>query len=399
MASKTCNTTSSISAAFSGSGTSCDLVVSGSGNADIKMKLSWGDDPDNAGDAIDTISVLGITWNSPGSDGSETNTASNVTAGTYGMSFGGLLNSFKSVSNSSIKMIDDDGNDTNGEFTIESVTNNSFSETVNATMTSPTNVIGSNSVSTSWSGSGPSGSSYSKTGPGTNSTSSSGSATITGGNSNPCGGTSPVVKTWTMTTSSPNGCTVSDTSSTNIYNDDKPNDTWTTSFINLEPSTQVTLTLGTMSCIDAPSTVTVSGSGNFIGKGGSFSTSKNFNNGDTVQLRTTTLPFNTSTAGSGTTGSTNSKTITVSFDNRNSYDKTITITTRAPVIKEDFNYPNSVNKYPYEDIDLISNSPKQYITTSQEDMDDIEIPVEFKSSNGNTQINIDNTGWKYVRST
>ncbi len=230
MASKTCNLTSSISASFSGSGTSCDLVVSGSGNANIKMKLSWGDNPDNYGDAIDSISVLGRTWNSPGEDGSDTSTIANVTAGTYGMSFSGLLNSFKSVSSSSIKMIDNDGNDTNAEFTIESVTNNTFSETVTATMTSPNNVIGSNSVATSWAGTGPSGTTYSKTGPGTNSTSSSGNATITGGNSNPCGGTSPVVKTWTMTTSSPNGCTVSASSSTNIYNDDRPNDNWTTSF-------------------------------------------------------------------------------------------------------------------------------------------------------------------------
>ena len=52
MASKTCNQTSSISASFSGSGRSANLVVSGSGNANISMRLSWGDDPDNAGDAI-----------------------------------------------------------------------------------------------------------------------------------------------------------------------------------------------------------------------------------------------------------------------------------------------------------------------------------------------------------
>ncbi len=396
MASRTCNQTSSISASFSGSGTSANLLVSGSGNANITMRLSWGDNPDNAGDAIDSISVLGTTWNSPGEDGSDTRTVTNVSSGTYGISFSGLLNSFKSVSNSSIQMVDDDGNDTNAEFNITGVSNNIFSETVTATMTSPNNVTGSNSVATSWSGSGPSGTSYSKTGPGTNSTSSGGSATITGGNSNPCGGSSPVVRTWTMTTSSPNGCTVSESSSTNIRNDDNPTNNWTTSFINLDPSTQVTLTLGTMQCIDAPSTVSASGSGNFVGSGGSFAGSKNFNNGNTVQLRTTTLPFNTSTSGSGTTGATNSKTVTVNFPN---YSINVTVTTRAPVIKEVFDYADNINKYPYEDIDLISNTPTENLTSAQLPMNDIEIPVEFKASDGNTQISINGGGWQNVRST
>lgn len=394
MASNTCNLSSSISAVFSGSGRSCNLIVGGSGNANISMRLSWGDDPDNAGDAIDTISVLGTTWNSPGQDGSDTRTVTNVSAGTYGISFGGLLNSFKSVENTSIKFVDDDGNDTNAEFNITSVSQNTFSETVTASMSAPADVTGTNCVSTSWSGSGPSGSSYSKTGPGTNSSSSSGSATICGGNSNPCGGSSPVIRTWTMTTSSPNGCSVSESRSTNIRNDDNPTNNWTSSFINLDPSTQVTLTLGTMQCIDAPSTVTAVGSGNFVGSGGSFSGSRDFTNGQTVQLRTTTLPFNTSTSGSGTTGSTNTKTVTVQFPN---YSKTITIQTRAPVIKEVFNYADNINQYPYEDIDLISNTPTQRLTTAQLPMNDIEIPVEFKASDGNTQISINGGSWQNIR--
>ena len=394
MASNTCNQSSSISASFNGGGTSADLVVSGNGNANITMKLSWGDNPDDYGDAIDTISVLGQTWNSPGQDGSVTRTINNVTSGTYGLSFGGLLNSFKSVSSSSIKMLDNDGNDTNAEFNITSVSNNNFSETVTANMNAPSNVTGTNCVATSWSGSGPSGSSYSKTGPGSNSSSSGGSATICGGNSNPCGGSSPFVRTWTMKTTSPNGCTVSESRSTNIRNDDNPTNNWTTSFINLDPSTTVTLTLGTMQCIDAPSTVVAVGSGNFVGSGGSFSGTKSFNNGNTVQLRTTTLPFNTSTSGSGTTGSTNTKTVTVQFPN---YSKTITIQTRAPVIKEVFNYADNTNKYPYEDIDLISNTPTQNLTSAQLPMNDIEIPVEFKASDGNTQISINGGSWKNIR--
>ena len=394
MASNTCSFTSSISASFSGSGTNANLIVGGVGNANISLRLSWGDNPDNAGDAIDSISLLGNTWNSPGEDGSDTRTITNVSSGTYGISFSGQLNDFKSVSNSSIQFIDNDGNDTNAEFNITGVSQNGFSETVNANMNVPTNVTGTNCVATSWSGSGPSGTSYSKTGPGPNSSSSGGNATICSGQSNPCGGSSPVVNTWTMTASSPNGCAVSETRSTNIRNDSNPTNSWTTSFINLEPSTQVTLTLGTMQCIDAPSTVVAVGSGNFVGNGGSFSGTRNFTNGQTVQLRTTTLPFNTSTSGSGSTGSTNTKTVTVNFDN---YSRTITIQTRAPVIREDFNYPDNINKYPFEDIDLISNNPTENLTTAQLPMNDIEIPVEFKASNGNTQIRINGGSWQNIR--
>jgi hypothetical protein len=395
MASKTCNQSSSISAEFSGSGSSANLVVSGTGNANVTLKLGWRDNPDDYGDAIDTISLLGQTWNSPGEDGSVTKTLNNVGPGTYGLSFGGLLNDFKSVSNSKIQMLDNDGNDANAEFEITVVSNNSFSETVTASMSAPTEVIGTNCVSTNWSGSGPGGTTYSKTGPGTNSSASGGSATICGGNSNPCGGSgSPVSRTWTMTTTSPNGCTISETKSTNIYNDDKPTNSWTTSFINLEPSTLVTLNLGTMACIDAPSTVSAAGSGNFVGNGGSFSGTKSFNNGETLELRTTTLPFNLDT--SGTSGATNSKTVTISFPN---YDIIVTITTKAPIIEEIFDYPDNINKYPYEDIDLISNTPTENITTAQLEMNDIDIPVEFKASDGNTQININGTGWVDVRST
>ena len=248
MASNTCNTTSTITARFDKTGNkSARVVVEGSGNADIKLKLSWNDDPDNAGDAINTISVFGSSWNSPGSDGSETNTVTNISPGNYNISFSGLLNDFKSVSDSSIKMIDNDGNDTNAEFEILSITQNNFDETVTATMTVPESVVGTNCVDTSWSGSGPSGTTYSKTGPGTNSTSSSGNDTICGGNSNPCGAVgSPRVRTWTMTTTSPNGCIATESSSVNIYNDDCPSDSWTTSHTNLNPGTSVDLTLGTI---------------------------------------------------------------------------------------------------------------------------------------------------------
>ncbi len=396
MASKTCNATSTIDANFDKTGNkSARLEVTGAGNADIKFKLSWNDNPDVAGDAINSISLLGTSWNSPGSSGSETNTVTSVTPGNYNLSFSGLLNDFKSVSNSSIKMIDNDGNDTNAEFEIISITQNSFSETVTATMTTPDEVVGTNCVSTSWSGTGPTGTTYSKTGPGTNSTASSGTDTICGGNSNPCGAAgSPRQRTWTMTTTSPNGCTVSDSSTTDIYNDDCPTNSWTTNFINLEPSTQQTLTLGTIQCADAPVTVTAAGTSNFVGSGNSFSTTKDFTNGQTVQLRTNSLGFNTTVPASGDFGSTNTKTVNVDFGCHN---VDISVTTRAPSVKEVFDYADNINKYPYEDIDLISNSPTQNLTTAQLEMDDIEIDVEIKVDKPDAQVRINGGSWQNVR--
>jgi hypothetical protein len=399
-ATTTCNVTSTITAQFEKTGNkSARVVVGGNGNAKIKLRLSWDDDPDDAGDAIDTISVFGTTWNSPNESGQETNTVNNITPGNYNISFSGLINGFKSVSNSSIKMVDNDGNDTNAEFEIISVTQNTFNETVTATMTVPENVTGTNCVATSWSGSGPSGTTYSKTGPGTNSTLQSGTATICGGNSDPCGVLgSPKVRTWTMTTTSPNGCVASESSSVNIRNDDCPSDSWTTSHINLDPGITKDLTLGTISCADAPVTVTAVGDSNFVGSGSSFSTSKDFNNGDTVVLRTNTLPFNTDLSGLAADaefGKTNSKTVSVDFG---CYSKSITVTTKAPKIKEDFNYADNINKYPYEDIDLISNSPTQHLASGSETMGEIDIAVEIKVDKPDAQVRVNGGSWQNVRS-
>lgn len=388
---KTCNFNSNVTAQFSGSGSSASLNCTGTGTAQVKMRLSWDDNPDDAGDAIDTISVLGQTWNSPGESGSVTNTVTVTAGNNYNLSFGGLQNNFKSVSATSIKMKDNDGNDTNAEFEIRSVTNNTFSESVQASINVPNNTIGSLCTTVTWGGSG--GGTYKMSGPGANSTSSSGNESrCIGSGSNPCGGESPKIKTWTMKTTSPSGCVAEVSDSTNFYTDDNPTDNWTTSFINLEPNTQYDVELGTMSCVDMSTTVSASGSGNFMKKGNSVSGSKNYNNGDKVQLRFTSKGFNTNVSGeTGEFGKTNSKTITVNFP---SYSKTITVTTRAPKIRETFNYNDKVGQYPYEDIDLISNSPTSHLTTQTIKMNDIEIDMPFKVSNGNVQINVNGGGWQ-----
>ena len=225
----------------------------------------------------------------------------------------------------------------------------------------------------------------------------SGSLNVNTGLQSNANGTSPASKTYTLTASGPGG-TVTSTKTANVKNDNTPSNSWTTSFTNLEPSTQTVVTIGTLAGVDMPCTISTSGSGNAVGLGGSFSGSRNFNNGNSVQLRTTTLPFNTSLSGVGsnaTFGKTNSKTVTVTTPG-GSFN--VTFTTKAPRIKEDFDYADNVGNYPYEDIDLISNSPSQYATTAQIDADDIEIPMEIKVDKADAQVNINGGGWQNARS-
>ncbi len=206
--------------------------------------------------------------------------------------------------------------------------------------------------------------------------------------------TSPASRSYTVSASNDGG-TVTQTKTVNVRNDNTPSNSWTTSFTNLEPSTLVTVTIGTLAGVDMPTTISTSGSGNFVGSGGSFAGSKNFNNGNTVQLRTTTLPFNTDISGeTGIYGKENTKIVTVTTPG-GSFN--VTIGTKAPRINEDFDYANNINKYPYEDIDLITNIPTEFLTTGQINADDIEIDMEIKTDKPNTQVSINGGGWQNVR--
>ena len=208
-------------------------------------------------------------------------------------------------------------------------------------------------------------------------------------------GTSPAEKTYTLTATGPGG-TVTSTKTAKIKNDNTPSNGWTTSFINLEPGIQVSVTIGTLAGVDMPTTISTSGSSNYVGKNGSFGGSINYDNGDTVQLKTTTLPFNTTVPASGNTGSTNSKTVPVTTP---SGTFNVTFTTRAPVVKEIFDYADNKDKYPYEDIDLITNSPTEHLASAQITADDVEIPVEIKVDKPDAQVRINNSGdWLDARS-
>ena len=75
----------------------------------------------------------------------------------------------------------------------------------------------------------------------------------------------------------------------------------------------------------------------------------------------------------------------------------MTFQTRAPRIKEDFNYSDTLNTFPYEDIDLVTNNPVEYAVSAQVDVDDIEIAQEIKASDPDVQVSINNGNWQNVR--
>jgi hypothetical protein len=223
-----------------------------------------------------------------------------------------------------------------------------------------------------------------------------GTSNIDSGLQSVAGSNSPAQKTYTITATGPGG-TVTATATASVYNDNTPSNSWTTSFINLEPNTQYSLPLGQLQGVDMPTIGSAGGSGNAVGKSvnGPFGNPLTFFNNEGVYLRFTSMPFNTTVPSSGTFGLTNSKTIPVTIGSQ-SFD--ITVTTRAPRIAEDFNYVDKKGEYPYQDIDVIINDPTQYLNTAIVTADDIDIPVEIKASDPGVQVNINGTGWQNVRS-
>ena len=99
-------------------------------------------------------------------------------------------------------------------------------------------------------------------------------------------------------------------------------------------------------------------------------------------------------AANATFGKVNNKVVTVTTPS-GSFD--VTFQTKAPRVKEDFNYANTLNTFPYEDIDLVTNNPVEYAVSAQVDIDDIEIPQEIKASDPDIQVSINNGTWQNVR--
>lgn len=216
------------------------------------------------------------------------------------------------------------------------------------------------------------------------------------------GSNSPATVTYTLTAYA-GSQSVSDTLTVEVYNDEDPSNNtstgWTTSFSNLEEKTEYSKNIGKISGVDMLIEVSSSDDAVFFanGENGSYANPQYFNNNDNIYLKATTLPFNTDLSGLSSTatyGKTNTKTIPVVIgtDSIN-----VDFITREPVIKETFDYDGQPTEYPYEDIDLITNSPTSTLVTQTLNMDDIEIDMEIKTDNSDIQIKINNGSWQSIR--
>jgi len=384
MPSQTFTLTSNINVRFDGTGNNFRAEVTGTGSARVKFGLYWSDNPGVAGDAIGSVTVDGRTFNSPGENGSDVRDWI-MTPGNYPISTSGQLNPAQ-VNGQIIRFFDNDGSDTNASFEIVNVVNQTYTITVTADLTvNPTTANGDGGGATcttlTWNTNGAT--SVTIDGVGKGATGSE--VRCPNISSNACGGPSPATRSWVLTACNGSNC-VSDTKTFSLYSDNSPSNSWTTSFSNLDPGTQYTFTLGTLACIDRPT----SGS---AGNGASLNAST-YGNGNTVTLTAYSAPFDTTIPASGTFGNTNSKTFPVTIGT-SSFN--VTFTTRAPRVAEDFNYGDVKNQFPYPEIDVAPGTPTQYLTTGGISMNDIDIPVELKMSDGNAQINVNGSGWKNVR--
>lgn len=133
--SKTCQgtqqATSNISVKFKISQRSANIKVNGQGSANLKIQGNADDSPNTAGVCFNSasISAIGANWNFNGGSMSRSQRGT-VEPGEYGFNFTGLRKNLKG-NNNQIKLRDGDGNDTNGEFNIQNVTQKNYTQTYN----------------------------------------------------------------------------------------------------------------------------------------------------------------------------------------------------------------------------------------------------------------------------
>lgn len=189
-----------------------------------------------------------------------------------------------------------------------------------------------------------------------------------------------------------------------IFNDRVVSNSWTTSFINLPSSFENKLNLGTITGIDMPLTISVTGNGNFVGPSsqGPWSDVYNFSNGDSVFLKTISLYYNTDISGqTGIYGKPNSKIVQVTVAGNEVLD--ITVSTEPPVIQEIFNFPPNSDNFPFDDIDLDpNNNPLEYTTSAVLSVDEIQLnsadqATEVKVDDPNAQVSVNGGAWQDAR--
>lgn len=401
MASTVIQPTSSISARIDKTGgRSARLIVTGYGSARIRFTLEWNDNPNTNGDAIDNIKLNGMQFDSPGETGNTSKSAI-FTPGNYNIDMNGLIQDIQVPNNNRINFFDNDGNDNNAIFTLDSITNiNPPSFTLSATISAaPQTMVSTNVFTLGWNTSNATTATINGSG-----VSANGSRSENTGLQSVAGSTSPASKTYTLTACSsgtgyPLTC-VSESITVYVYNDNTPNSFSISSLNNLEPNTQYTTSVGPITGIDVATTVTGSSGLDFSVNGSNWSSTLSITNNTSFFVRTTSLSFNTDP-----NGLVNNKTCYVDVGTIRRY---FDVQTRAPNVQEIFDYGDTTNAYPYPDIDAISNTPIQYLVSPTTlTVDNIELSnpygVEMKSDQPETQVSIKTFGsstfgaWKYLR--
>tara|TARA_B100000902_G_C27298123_1_gene911229 strand:- start:240 stop:1493 length:1254 start_codon:yes stop_codon:yes gene_type:complete len=213
----------------------------------------------------------------------------------------------------------------------------------------------------------------------------------------------PATRTYTLELCNASGCDTQPLE-VNVRNDNTPSNTWTTLHENIEPNqTNATKSIGTLSGVDmvvkVETTANVATFSSSVDSG--FNNPQYFTNGQTIYLRTTGAPYNTDVSNlpvGSEFGKFNNKVIPVTVGSLDTFN--VTFQTKKPKIKENFDFSSITGIYPYEDIDLIVNDPQLefYVQTGTVTIDDVDIPVEIRSDNPNTQVLINNSNtWKNIR--
>lgn len=225
---------------------------------------------------------------------------------------------------------------------------------------------------------------------------SSGSQNVNTGLQSVAGSNSPATKTYTLTACTSGGVCVSSSLQVQVYNDNTPNNYTISNQTNLEPSTLTTIFVGNIQGIDMNTFVTGGPGVQVSNNNSTWTSSILISNGNNLWVRAVSPAFNTDPS-----GLTNSSQFYVDVGTVRRF---FTLTTRAPDVNETFNISNYDDNVPFPDIDTIPGSPNQYITTAALTVDDVEIDVELKTNNSNTQVRIKPAGstafgsWQDVRS-
>ena len=192
-----------------------------------------------------------------------------------------------------------------------------------------------------------------------------------------------------------------------VTNDRTFTNSWTTSFTGLEPLTEYTKKIGTLSGTDMVVKISCPTTGvqfsSSDGVSASYANPQYFDPGSDVYIKMTTKDFNTDLSminGNNSFGSTNNKTVSVTVLGNDAFD--VTYQTRAPRIKPSFDFDGNSGVYPYDDIDLISNNPQPNIQTQTVEIKEnktngIEIAVPIETDNSNIQVKLGNGSWQNIQ--